>query len=103
MSHVFGQDFAYGRGGLALLGVGMGLHLISGTLNQAALARGRAALSAACWLTIAALFVGWSFVPLIGDQLVRAEVGYAGATALLAVALYRVYAIPTRTPAPPAR
>jgi O-antigen/teichoic acid export membrane protein len=91
MSHVFGQEFGYGRVGLALLGVGMGLHLISGTLNQAALARGRAALAAGCWLTVAALFVGWSFIPLVHDQLLRAEVGYAGATAVLAVALYRVY------------
>ena len=31
----------YNRFGLALVGLGMGLHLISGTLNQAALARGR--------------------------------------------------------------
>jgi O-antigen/teichoic acid export membrane protein len=91
MSHVFGQHFDYGRIGLALLGVGMGLHLICGTLNQAALARGRATLAAGCWLTVAALFVGWSFIPLIDDQLLRAEVGYAGATALLAAALWRVY------------
>ena len=36
------KGFTYGRFGLALVGLGMGLHLISGTLNQAALARGRA-------------------------------------------------------------
>ena len=34
------KGFHYGRVGLALVGLGMGLHLISGTLNQAALARG---------------------------------------------------------------
>jgi O-antigen/teichoic acid export membrane protein len=39
------KGFVYGRLGLALVAVGMGLHLVSGTLNQAALARGRAALA----------------------------------------------------------
>jgi O-antigen/teichoic acid export membrane protein len=92
MSHVFGQDFSYGRFGLALLGVGMGLHLASGTLNQAALARGRAPAAAAAWLTAATAFVAWTFVPLVDDQLLRSEVGYAGATALLALSLWRVYA-----------
>ena len=50
------KGFEYNRFGLALVGLGMGLHLISGTLNQAALARGRAAAASACWLTAAALF-----------------------------------------------
>ena len=36
------KGFHYGRVGLAVVGLGMGLHLMSGTLNQAALARGRA-------------------------------------------------------------
>ncbi len=45
--------------GLALIGVGMGLHLCSGALNQAALARDRARAAAGCWLLAAALFVGW--------------------------------------------
>ncbi len=90
MSLVFGQDFDYGRVGLALLGVGMGLHLASGTLNQAALARGRATIAAAAWLVVAAAFVGWTFVPLVDDQLLRAELGYAGATAVLALALWRI-------------
>ena len=51
------KGFHYGRFGLALVGLGMGLHLVSGTLNQAALARGRAALAAVAWLIAAALFV----------------------------------------------
>ena len=55
MQHVlFGQDYDYGRWGLALIGVGMGLHLISGALNQAALARDRARAAAGCWLLAAA-------------------------------------------------
>ena len=40
----------YGRVGLALIAVGMGLHLSAGTLNQAALARDHARAAAACWL-----------------------------------------------------
>jgi len=40
MTAVLGnKGFAYGRYGLAMVGLGMGLHLISGTLNQAALAQ----------------------------------------------------------------
>ncbi len=51
------HGFTYERWGLAIVGVGMGLHLTAGTLNQALLARGRAAASAAAWLAAAAAFV----------------------------------------------
>ena len=44
------KGFHYGRIGLAVVGLGMGLHLTAGTLNQAALARGRGALAAVAWL-----------------------------------------------------
>jgi O-antigen/teichoic acid export membrane protein len=91
MSHLFGQNYSYGRVGLALIGLGMGCHLASGTLNQAALARDRAHLAACCWLLAAALFLGWMLAPAIEDQVVRAEVGYAGATALLALMLAGLY------------
>ncbi|HEY0517242.1 MAG TPA: hypothetical protein VGD00_08985 [Solirubrobacteraceae bacterium] len=92
MRHVlFGQQYPYGAAGLALIGVGMGLHLISGALNQAALARDRARTAAACWLLAAAVFVAWTIVPAISDLLLRVEVGYAGATALLALALTLLY------------
>jgi O-antigen/teichoic acid export membrane protein len=91
MRHLFGQSFGYDRFGLALIGLGMGQHLISGALNQAALARDRARAATACWLLAAALFLGWMFVPLIGEQLLRTEVGYAGATLVLAVSLAALY------------
>jgi O-antigen/teichoic acid export membrane protein len=87
----FGQAFTYNRFGLALIGVGMGLHLTSGALNQAALARDRARAAAMCWLTAAVVFVAWMLAPLVGEQLLRAEIGYAGATALLAVLLAGLY------------
>ena len=92
MQHVlFGQDYEYGRWGLALIGVGMGLHLASGALNQAALARDRARAAALCWLLAAVVFVGWMFTPAISEQVLRVEVGYAGAAGLLAAALTLLY------------
>jgi O-antigen/teichoic acid export membrane protein len=87
MSHVFGQHFSYDRFGLAAIGLGMGFHLVAGALNQAALARGQARAAAACWLLAAAALVAWMFTHAVHGQLLRAEVGYAGATALLALAL----------------
>jgi O-antigen/teichoic acid export membrane protein len=97
LRHVFfGQHFTYKGAGLALIGIGMGLHLCSGALNQAALARDRARAAAACWLFAAALFVAWMLTPAISEQLLRAEVGYAGATAVLVVALTALYRQGTR-------
>jgi O-antigen/teichoic acid export membrane protein len=91
MRHLFGQHYHYGRVGLALVGIGMGLHLVSGALNQAALARDRARTAAACWLGAAALLIAWMVLPLVGDQLLRAEIGYLGATGVLALALWWLY------------
>jgi len=91
MSHLFGQPYPYRRVGLALIGLGMGFHLTSGALNQAALARDRARAAAGCWLLAAALFLVWMLSPVISGQVLRAEVGYAGATAMLAVLLAWLY------------
>ncbi len=92
MSHVlFGQHYSYGRFGLALIGLGMGMHLIAGALNQAALARDRARAAATCWLIAAIAFVGWMFVPLVSEQVLRAELGYFGAASLLAALLALLY------------
>ena len=84
--------FAYGRVGLAIVGLGMGLHLVSGTLNQAALARGRAPLAAVAWLIAAALFIAYVATGSSGyAEVTRVEVGYFGATAVLCVLLGLVY------------
>ena len=40
----------------------------------------------------AAVFVAWMLAPLVGDQLLRAELGYAGAAALLCGLLAGLYA-----------
>ncbi len=92
LEHVFfGQVFSYNRFGLALIGIGMGLHLTSGALNQAALARDRARAAAGCWVSAAVVFLVWMLSAPIGEQLLRAEIGYAGATALLALMLATLY------------
>jgi len=91
MDLVFDDAATYGRWGLTLVALGMGFHLMAGTLNQAALARDRAGGAAAAWLLAALAFVGWLLAPVIDDELLRAEVGYLGAAALLCASLTILY------------
>ncbi len=93
MDLLFGGDFDYARVGLALVALGMGCHLAAGTLNQAALARGRQRAAAAAWAAAAIAFVVWLVLPVVDDQVLRVEVGYLGATAVLCAMLA---AIPRR-------
>jgi O-antigen/teichoic acid export membrane protein len=92
------KGFHYGRFGLALVGLGMGLHLVSGTFNQAALARHRAPIASVCWLFSAALFVAFVASPTISSEVTRVEVGYFLATLVLCGLLSIVY---RRGPAAP--
>ena len=85
------KGFHYGRLGLAVVGLGMGLHLISGTLNQAALARNRARIASICWLISAALFVAFVAAPTISNEVTRVEVGYFLGTLILCGLLTLVY------------
>jgi O-antigen/teichoic acid export membrane protein len=85
------KGFHYGRVGLAVVALGMGLHLAAGTLNQAALARGQARLAAVGWLIAAALFVVLVAVPTISSEVTRVEVGYFAATLVLCGLLFAVY------------
>jgi O-antigen/teichoic acid export membrane protein len=91
------KGFHYARWGLALVGLGMGLHLIAGTLNQAALARGRASAAAVAWLIAAALFVLLVAEPTISNEVMRVEVGYFTGALVLCGLLWAVY---RRGPAP---
>ncbi len=101
MTAVLGSHgFTYARWGLALVGVGMGFHLVSGTLNQAALARGRAAAACVAWLTAGALFVAFVAAPTISNEVTRVEVGYSSSTLLLCALLAAIYRLGSRTPAP---
>ena len=90
MDVLFGGEFDYGRAGLMLVGLGMGLHLAANTLNQAALARGRGHAAAAAWLAAAACFLVWLLLAPLDDELLAVEVGYAATTALLAAALWLI-------------
>jgi len=85
------KGFHYGRLGLALVGIGMGLHLVAGTLNQAALARGHARLASVAWLLSAGLFVLFVATPTISSEITRVEVGYFGAALVLCGLLWAVY------------
>jgi O-antigen/teichoic acid export membrane protein len=85
------KGFHYGRYGLAVVGVGMGLHLVAGTLNQAALARGRASLASIAWLCSAALFVVLVATPTISAEVTRVEVGYFTAALVLCSLLWAIY------------
>jgi O-antigen/teichoic acid export membrane protein len=91
MGVLFDDAATYGRLGLAAVALGMGAHLAAGTLNQAALARDHAASAAAAWLVSAVVFVAWMLANIVGDELVRAEVGYLGAAVLLCGLLWVVY------------
>ncbi len=88
MGVLFGGDYDYGRGGLVLVGLGMGFHLTAGTLNQAALARRRGAAAATAWLVLAAAFLLWLLTSPLDDQLLAVEAGYCATTAMLAIALW---------------
>jgi O-antigen/teichoic acid export membrane protein len=92
MTALFGDaGHQYGRVGLAIVGLGMGLHLISGTLNQAALARGRSRLASLAWLSAAALFIVLMVTQAIADEVTRVEVSYFVATLVLSGLLWAIY------------
>lgn len=91
MDLLFGGEFDYARGGLALVAVGMGLYLAAATLNQAALARGHAKHAAACWMFAAAAFVIFLVSPGWDDRVLQLEVSYAGSAFLLCTLLYALY------------
>ncbi|WP_249009415.1 lipopolysaccharide biosynthesis protein [Conexibacter sp. DBS9H8] len=85
----------WNRYGLALVGIGMGMHLCAGTFNQALLARGRAGRAAWSWLSAAVVFVLFVALPTVGSgpdaKVWRVEVGYLLATTLLAGLLALAY------------
>jgi hypothetical protein len=91
MDLLFGGDFDYERWGLVLVALGMGLYLAAATLNQALLAHARAAQSAACWVTAAAVFVLFLVLVEFDDPVLQVEVAFMGAAALLSSSLYALY------------
>jgi O-antigen/teichoic acid export membrane protein len=101
LSSSSGHHYPYNRFGLAIVGIGMGLHLASGALNQALLARARSGRAAAAWLVSAAVFVVFVAAPTFTSKVARVEVGYCLATAILAATLWLMYRRSARV-APPA-
>jgi O-antigen/teichoic acid export membrane protein len=92
MHLLFGdKGFDYGRYGLVAIGVGMGLYLVGATLNQALLARGRAAQAAACWVASAASYVVFLLIPGWHDRVLQLEVGFLFGAAVLCSLLYALY------------
>jgi O-antigen/teichoic acid export membrane protein len=94
MQIAFSDKFSYDREGLLLVTLGMGLYLASVTVNQACIAQGQVRRAAARWITCAALFIGWNFVPLIGNEFRRVEIGFLLAAGVLFSLLYYVYRRP---------
>ncbi len=91
MDLFFGGEVEYARGGLVLVALGMGFYLASATLNQAALAQGRAAQAAVCWTVSAGSFVTFLLVLRPDDRVLQVEAGFLGAALLLCGLLYAVY------------
>jgi O-antigen/teichoic acid export membrane protein len=94
MQLAFSKKFSYDRAGLLLVTLGMGLYLSSVTVNQACIAQGQVRRASARWIGCAAAFVGWNFLPLVGDEFRRVEVGFALAAGLLLALLFLIYRNP---------
>jgi len=94
MQLAFSKKFTYDRAGLLLVSVGMGLYLSSVTVNQACIAQGQVRRAAVRWIACASLFIAWNFVPLVGDEFRRVEIGFMLAAGVLFSLLYWVYRRP---------
>jgi O-antigen/teichoic acid export membrane protein len=94
MQIAFSDKFTYDREGLLLVTLGMGLYLASVAVNQACIAQGQVRRAAARWITCAVLFIGWNFVPLIGNEFRRVEIGFLLAAGVLFSLLYYAYRRP---------
>lgn len=94
MQLAFSAKFEYDRPGLLLVTLGMGLYLASVTVNQACLAQGQVRRAAARWFGCAAFFILWNFLPIVGDEFRRVEIGFALTAGVLFALLYLVYRRP---------
>jgi O-antigen/teichoic acid export membrane protein len=91
MDVLFGGDFDYGRGGLVLVSIGMGLYLSAATLNQALLAHGRAQQSCLAWVGCAVAFALFLLLVDVDDVVLQVEAAFVGAAATLCALLYVLY------------
>jgi O-antigen/teichoic acid export membrane protein len=98
MQLAFSKKFTYDRPGLLLVTLGMGLYLSSVTVNQACIAQGQVRRAAARWITCAAFFIAWNFVPLVSNEFRRVEIGFALTAGVLFALLYLIYRRPHERP-----
>ena len=98
MQLAFSEKFTYDRGGLLLIAAGMGLYLSAVTINQACLAQGQVRRASARWIGCAAFFIAWCLLPLIADEFLRVEIGFATTAGLLLALLYAIYRRPHERP-----
>jgi O-antigen/teichoic acid export membrane protein len=94
MQIAFGKKHDYNRADLVTVAIGMGLYLSAATLNQAALARGQVRRASYCWISCAILFVAWTVIPIVPNEVTRVVIGYLGAATLLCALLYWLYRQP---------
>jgi O-antigen/teichoic acid export membrane protein len=94
MQLAFSKKFSYDRAGLLLVAAGTGLYLSSVTVNQACVAQGQVRRAAVRWILCAGLFVAWNFLPLIGEEFRRIEVGFTLTAGVLFGLLYLIYRRP---------
>jgi O-antigen/teichoic acid export membrane protein len=94
MQLAFSAKFEYDRPGLLLATLGMGFYLAAVTVNQACIAQGQVRRAAVRWISCAAFFIGWNFVPLIENEFRRVEIGFALTAGVLFVLLYLIYRRP---------
>jgi O-antigen/teichoic acid export membrane protein len=98
MQVAFSKKFTYDRIGLLLVTAGMGLYLSAVTINQACVAQGQVRRASFRWISCAAFFIGWCFLPLIGDEFRRVEIGFALTAGLLLSLLFAIYRRPVERP-----
>ena len=94
MQLAFSKKFSYDRAGLLIVTAGMGLYLASVTINQACIAQGQVRRASVRWVACAAAFVSWNFLPIVGDEFRRVEIGFTLAAALLFGLLLLIYRRP---------
>jgi O-antigen/teichoic acid export membrane protein len=94
MQLAFSGKFEYDRAGLLIVAAGTGLYLASVTVNQACVAQGQVRRAALRWISCAALFIAWNFVPLVGNEFRRVEIGFTLAAGILFALLYLIYRQP---------
>jgi O-antigen/teichoic acid export membrane protein len=91
MDVLFGGNFDYGRWGLVLVSIGMGLYLSAATLNQALLAHGRAQQSCLAWVGCAVTLALFLLLADFDDPVLQVELAFVGAAATLCTLLWLLY------------